>query len=148
MKTPISSSNGFGRPRRPARSIREIRQRQRGDAYQSPLDRLFYALLSGLMYGVGGLIIDFTIVIVRSLLNVGNGEVFWLFTPFMLILGIIIGFMAGKNAGAISMDALPAGRENHLNHIDDNSIIHDVFRGLGFGIAIFAVLWFMVTLVI
>lgn len=146
MKTSIS--NGFARPRRPARSIREIRQRQLGDAYQSPLDRLFYAMLNGLLYAIGGVLIDFTTVIVRSLLNAGNGEVFWLFTPFMLVLGTVIGFVVGKNAGAISMDALPASNDNHLTYIDDHSVSHDVFRGLGIGIIVFAILWLVMLLMI
>lgn len=129
------------RHRLPARSIKEIRRRQLGDTYQSPLDRIVYALLNGLLYGFVGLLIDFAIVVIRSLLGVGSGEVFWLFTPFLLLLGIIIGFIAGKNAGADSMDALPIANSSHLNHIDDASISHDIFRGLGIGIFIFAIIW-------
>ncbi len=129
------------RHRLPARSIKEIRRRQLGDTYQSPLERIVYALLNGLLYGFVGLFIDLSIVVIRSLFNVGSGEVFWLFTPFMLLLGIIIGFITGKNAGADGMDALPIEMSSHLNHIDDYSIRHDIFRGLGTGIFIFAIIW-------
>lgn len=76
--------------RRPARSIKEIRQRQLGKSYQSPFDRILYAILNGVMYGVGGLLIDLTIVVIRSIAGIGNGDVFWLFTPFMLVVGAIM----------------------------------------------------------
>ena len=129
------------------RSVREIRQRRSGNRYQSPLNRIVYALLSSLMYGFIGLVIDLAIVIIRSLANVGNGEVFWLFAPFMLVLGAIIGFITGKNAGANSMEALPIKQGNHLAHNDDYSVRHDVFRGLGIGIVIFPIIWLIMMLI-
>lgn len=66
MKSPNDKLDLPNRPRRPAGSIREIRQRKSGNSDQSFLDRLMYALLNGLMYGVGGLLIDLAIVVIRS----------------------------------------------------------------------------------
>ena len=58
------------------------------------------------MYGVGGLLIDIAIVVIRSIAGIGNGDIFWFFTPFMLVVGAIMGFIVGKNAGAESVNAL------------------------------------------
>lgn len=133
--------------RRPARSIKEIRQRQLGKSYQSPFDRILYALLNGLMYGVGGLLIDLAIVVIRSIAGIGNGDVFWLFTPFMLVVGAIMGFIVGKNAGAESVNALNINETaNHNAYLNDYSIRHDIFRGLIIGIIIFAIIWLVMML--
>lgn len=136
------------RRRLPARSIKEIKRRRLGDAYQSPAERLVYALLNALLYGFVGLLIDLAIVVICSLLNIGSGEVFWLFTPFLLVLGSIIGFVVGKNAGADSMDALPIEGGSHLNHSDDSSVSHDIFRGLIIGIIIFAIIWLVMMMLL
>lgn len=133
--------------RRPARSIKEIRQRQLGKSYQSPFDRILYALLNGVMYGVGGLLIDLAIVVIRSIAGIGNGDVFWLFTPFMLVVGAIMGFIVGKNAGAESVNALNINETaNHNAYLNDYSIRHDIFRGLIIGIIIFAIIWLVMML--
>ena len=133
--------------RRPARSIKEIRQRQLGKSYQSPFDRILYALLNGVMYGVGGLLIDLAIVVIRSIAGIGNGDVFWLFTPFMLVVGAIMGFIVGKNAGAESINALNINETaNHNAYLNDYSIRHDIFRGLIIGIIIFAIIWLVMML--
>jgi len=135
--------------RRPARSIKEIRQRQLGERYQSPLDRIFFALLTALLYGFGGLLIDFAIVIIRSIAGFGNGEIFWLFTPFMLVLGALIGFIVGKSAGAESINALNGDDTSNDNaYLNDYSIRHDVFRGLIVGIIIFAIIWLVMMIMI
>ena len=135
--------------RRPARSIKEIRQRQLGKSYQSPFDRILYALLNGVMYGVGGLLIDLTIVVIRSIAGIGNGDVFWLFTPFMLVVGAIMGFIVGKNAGAESVNALNINETaNHNAYLNDYSIRHDIFRGLIIGIIIFAIIWLVMMLMV
>lgn len=146
MKAPNDKIASLNRPRRSARSIREIRQRQLGKSYQSPLDRLLYALLNGLMYGVGGLLIDLAIVVIRSIAGMGNGEIFWLFTPFMLILGALMGFIVGKSAGAESVNALNIDETNDNAYLSDYSIRHDIFRGLIIGIIIFAVIWLIMML--
>lgn len=147
MKAPDDKTALFNRPRRPARSIREIRRRQLGKSYQSPLGRLLYALLNGLMYGFGGLLIDLAIVVIRSLAGMGNGEIFWLFTPFMLVLGALIGFIVGKSAGAESVNALHNDETGNNNaYLNDYSIRHDVFRGIIIGIIIFAVIWLIMML--
>ena len=138
-KTDLFSRSQINKVHRPARSIKEIRQRQLGDAYQSPWDRLIHALLNGLMYGFGGLLIDVVIVVVRSIADIGN---FGFFTPFMLVLGVIIGLVVGKNAGAESVNALHIDETaNHNPYLDDTSISHDIFAVLIVGIAIFAVIW-------
>ena len=135
--------------RRPARSIKEIRQRQLGKSYQSPFDRILYALLNGVMYGVGGLLIDLAIVVIRSIAGIGNGDVFWLFTPFMLVVGAIMGFIVGKNAGAESVNALNINETaNHNAYLNDYSIRHDIFRGLIIGIIIFAIIWLVMMLML
>lgn len=147
MKAPDDKTALFNRPRRPARSIREIRRRQLGKSYQSPLERLLYALLNGLMYGFGGLLIDLAIVVIRSLAGMGNGEIFWLFTPFMLVLGALIGFIVVKSAGAESVNALHNDETGNNNaYLNDYSIRHDVFRGIIIGIIIFAVIWLIMML--
>ena len=147
MKAYDNKTSLPNRPHRPARSIREIRQRRLGEAYQSPLDRVFYALLNGLMYGFGGLLIDLAIVVIRSVADLGNGEIFWLFTPFMLVLGVLIGFIVGKNAGAESVNALNVDQTTNPNaYLNDYSIRHDIFRGLIIGIIIFAVIWLVMML--
>lgn len=143
------TANTRRKPRRPARSIREIRRRERGETYQSPMARLFYALLNGLLYGLGGLFIDLAIVVVRSVLGIGSGEIFWLFTPFLLILGAIIGFVIGKNAGGDSMDALTVGDSAGFqpnNH--DFSMRHDIVRGLIIGVIIFAIIWLIMMIML
>lgn len=135
--------------RRPARSIKEIRQRQLGKSYQSPFDRILYAILNGVMYGVGGLLIDLAIVVIRSIAGIGNGDVFWLFTPFMLVVGAIMGFIVGKNAGAESVNALNINETaNHNAYLNDYSIRHDIFRGLIIGIIIFAIIWLVMMLMV
>jgi len=135
------------KPRRPARSIREIRQRQLGNRYQSPLDRMLYALLNGVMYGFGGLLIDLAIVVIRSIVGIGNGEIFWLFTPFMLLLGALMGFIVGKSAGAESINALNIDETaNNNNYLNNYSVRHDIFRGLIIGIIIFAIIWLVMML--
>ena len=146
MKAPNDKTASLNRPRRPARSIREIRQRQLGKSYQSPIDRLLYALLNGLIYGVGGLLIDLAIVVIRSIAGIGSGEIFWLFTPFMLILGALMGFIVGKNAGAESVNALNIDETGDNAYLSDYSIRHDIFRGLIIGIIIFAVIWLIMML--
>ena len=149
MKAPNDKTVSLNRPRRPARSIREIRQRQLGKSYQSPIDRLLYALLNSLIYGIGGLLIDLAIVVIRSIAGIGNGEIFWLFTPFMLILGALMGFIVGKNAGAESINALNGDDTSNDNaYLNDYSIRHDVFRGLIVGIIIFAIIWLVMMLMI
>ena len=144
----LSNKNHLSRkPRRPARSIREIRQRQLGNSYQSTLDRTIYALLNGLMYGFGGLLIDMAIVVIRSIFGSGNGDIFWLFTPFMLILGALIGFIVGKSAGAESVNALSIDDATNNNaYLNDYSVRHDIFRGLVIGIIIFAIIWLVMML--
>ena len=146
MKAPDDKTTLSNRPRRPARSIREIRRRQLGKSYQSPLERLLYALLNGLMYGFGGLLIDLAIVIIRSIAGMGNGEIFWLFTPFMLILGALMGFIVGKSAGAESVNALNIDDTGNNRYLSDHSVRHDVFRGLVIGIIIFAIIWLIMML--
>ncbi|WP_201586385.1 hypothetical protein [Psychrobacter sp. HII-4] len=146
MKTPNPQSTTARRPRRPARSIKEIRRRQRGEDYQSPMALIFYALLTALLYGAGGLFIDLAIVVIRSLFNLGTGDIFWLFTPILLVLGAIIGFFVGKNAGAESVNALHNPQASNNAYLDDYSIRHDIFRGLMIGIAIFAVIWLVMML--
>lgn len=147
MPSPNNKTDLPHKPRRPARSIREIRQRQLGNRYQSPLDRMLYALLNGVMYGFGGLLIDLAIVVIRSIVGIGNGEIFWLFTPFMLLLGALMGFIVGKSAGAESINALnideTANNNDYLNHY---SVRHDIFRGLIIGIIIFAIIWLVMML--
>ena len=147
MKSPNPKTNISNRPRRPARSIKEIRQRQSGTSHQSLSERLTHALLNGLMYGFGGLLIDLAIVVIRSVLGMGNGEIFWLFTPFMLILGAIMGLIVGKSAGAESVNALHIDESSSNNaYLNDYSVRHDVFRGLVIGIIIFAIIWLVMML--
>ena len=146
MKAPNDKTASLNKVRRPARSIREIRRRQLGKSYQSPLARLLYALLNGLIYGVGGLLIDLAIVVIRSIAGIGNGEIFWLFTPFMFILGALMGFIVGKSAGAESVNALNINETGNNNYLNDYSIRHDIFRGLIIGIIIFAVIWLVMML--
>ncbi|MGP5312018.1 hypothetical protein [Psychrobacter faecalis] len=146
MKAPDDKTALSNRPRRPARSIREIRRRQLGKSYQSPFDRLLYALLNALLYGFGGLLIDLAIVVIRSIAGIGNGEIFWLFTPFMLILGALTGFIVGKSAGAESVNALNIDDTGNNHYLNDHSIRHDIFRGLIIGIIIFAVIWLIMML--
>ena len=146
MKAPDDKTVLSNRPRRPARSIREIRRRQLGKSYQSPFDRLLYALLNALLYGFGGLLIDLAIVVIRSLAGMGNGEIFWLFTPFMLILGALMGFIVGKSAGAESVNALNIDDTDNNHYLSDHSIRHDIFRGLIIGIIIFAIIWLIMML--
>ena len=147
METPDVKNVLPSKTRRPARSIKEIRQRQLGKSYQSPFDRILYALLNGVMYGVGGLLIDLAIVVIRSIAGIGNGDVFWLFTPFMLVVGAIMGFIVGKNAGAESVNALNINETaNHNAYLNDYSIRHDIFRGLIIGITIFAIIWLVMML--
>lgn len=147
MKSPNGKLNLSNRPRRPARSIREIRQRQSGNSNSSFLDRMMYALLNGLMYGVGGLLIDLAIVVIRSIFGLGNGEIFWLFTPFMLLLGALMGFIVGKSAGAESVNALNIDATGNNNaYLNDYSVRHDIFRGLIIGIIIFAIIWLIMML--
>ena len=146
MKAPDDKTVLSNRPRRPARSIREIRRRQLGKSYQSPFDRLLYALLNALLYGFGGLLIDLAIVVIRSIAGMGNGEIFWLFTPFMLVLGALTGFIVGKSAGAESVNALNIDDTSNNHYLNDHSIRHDIFRGLIIGIIIFAVIWLIMML--
>lgn len=147
MKSPNGKLNLSNRPRRPARSIREIRQRQSGNSNSSFLDRMMYALLNGLMYGVGGLLIDLAIVVIRSIFGLGNGEIFWLFTPFMLLFGALMGFIVGKSAGAESVNALNIDATGNNNaYLNDYSVRHDIFRGLIIGIIIFAIIWLIMML--
>ncbi|MHA1177932.1 hypothetical protein [Psychrobacter faecalis] len=146
MKAPDDKTALSNRPRRPARSIREIRRWQLGKSYQSPFDRLLYALLNALLYGFGGLLIDLAIVVIRSIAGIGNGEIFWLFTPFMLILGALTGFIVGKSAGAESVNALNIDDTGNNHYLNDHSIRHDIFRGLIIGIIIFAVIWLIMML--
>ena len=146
MKAPDDKTALSNRPRRPARSIREIRRRQLGKSYQSPFDRLLYALLNALLYGFGGLLIDLAIVVIRSIAGIGNGEIFWLFTPFMLVLGALTGFIVGKSAGAESVNALNIDDTSNNYYLNDHSIRHDIFRGLIIGIIIFAVIWLIMML--
>lgn len=148
-KTDLFSRSRLNKPHRPARSIKEIKQRQLGDAYQSPLDRILYALLNGLMYGFGGLLIDLAIVVIRSVAGLGNGDIFWLFTPIMAILGVLLGLIVGKNAGAESVNALNIDQTNSPNaYRNDYSIRHDIFRGLIIGIIIFAIIWLVMMLML
>ena len=146
MKAPDDKTALSNRPRRPARSIREIRRRRLGKSYQSPLERLLYALLNALLYGFGGLLIDLAIVVIRSIAGMGNGEIFWLFTPFMLVLGALTGFIVGKSAGAESVNALNIDDTSNNYYLNDHSIRHDIFRGLIIGIIIFAVIWLIMML--
>ena len=147
MEAPDVKTVVPNKTRRPARSIKEIRQRQLGKSYQSPLDRILYAFLNGLMYGAGGLLIDLAIVVIRSIAGIGNSDVFWLFTPFMLVVGAIMGFIVGKNAGAESVNALNINETtNHNAYINDYSIRHNIFRGLIIGIIIFAIIWLVMML--
>ncbi|HCN16941.1 hypothetical protein ACQKEI_09330 [Psychrobacter namhaensis] len=147
MPSPNNKTDLPNKPRRPARSIREIRQRQLGNRYQSPLDRMLYALLNGVMYGFGGLLIDLAIVVIRSIVGIGNGEIFWLFTPFMLLLGALMGFSVGKSAGAESINALNIDETaNNNNYLNNYSVRHDIFRGLIIGIIIFAIIWLVMML--
>ena len=76
----------------------------------------------------------------------GNGEIFWLFTPFMLILGALTGFIVGKSAGAESVNALNIDDTGNNHYLSDHSIRHDIFRGLIIGIIIFAVIWLIMML--
>lgn len=147
MKSLNHKTNLPNRPRRPARSIRAIRQRQSDNSDQSLSERLIHALLNGLMYGFGGLLIDLAIVVIRSMFGIGNGEIFWLFTPFMLILGALLGLIVGKSAGAESVNALNIDETTNNNaYLNDYSVRHDVFRGLIIGIIIFAIIWLVMML--
>lgn len=138
----------FAQPRRPARSIKEIRRRRMGDEYQSFSERLVYALLNGALYGFGGLVIDLAVVVIRSVLGMGSGDIFWLFTPALCLLGIVIGFIVGKSSGADSVSALSLSDSAHNKpYIDDYSVRHDVFRGIIFGIVIFAAIWLVMMIV-
>ena len=147
MKSSNPKTELSKRPRRPARSIREIRQRQSGTSHQSLSERLTPALLNSLMYGFGGLLIDLGIVVIRSVFGIGNGQILWLFTPFMLILGAIMGFIVGKSAGAESVNALSIDETTSNNaYLNDYSVRHDIFRGLIIGIIIFAIIWLVMML--
>lgn len=147
MKSLNHKTNLPNRPRRLARSIRETKQRQSGNSDQSFSERLIHALLNGLMYGFGGLLIDLGIVVIRSVFGIGNGDIFWLFAPFMLILGALMGFIVGKSAGAESVNALNIDETTNNNaYLNDYSVRHDVFRGLMIGIVIFAIIWLVMML--
>ena len=100
------------------------------------------------MYGFGGLLIDLGIVVTRSVFGIGNGQILWLFTPFMLILGAIMGFIVGKSAGAESVNALSIDETTNNNaYLNDYSVSwHDIFRGLIIGIIIFAIIWLVMML--
>ncbi|MEN6668824.1 hypothetical protein AAJP47_00435 [Psychrobacter sp. B38] len=139
--------NPSNRPRRPTRSIRAIRQRPSDNDEQSLFSRMIYALLNGLLYGIGGLLLDLTIVVIRSIFDLGNGEIFWLFTPFLFLLGALMGFIVGKSAGAESVNALNIDEAGNNNpYLNDHSTRHSIFRGLVIGIAIFAIIWLVMML--
>ncbi len=138
----------FNKPRRRARTIKEIRRRQLGDSYQSFTARLVYAFLNALLYGFGGLLIDLAVVVIRSILGIGSGDIFWLFTPTLVVLGAIIGFVIGKSSGADSVNALNSYETAHSTpYSDDNLVRHDVFRGVIYGIVIFAIIWLIMMLI-
>lgn len=133
---PLSSSD---QPqRRPARSIREIRRRRQGENYQSLSDRLFYGFLNALMLGFIGMLIDLGVTLIRSLLDMGDGSVLWLFAPILLVIGFLIGLFAGKKAGEDSMEMASITDDGFY---ESSTISSDVFRGLGFGILLFAIIW-------
>ena len=65
----------------------------------------------------------------------------------MLVVGAIMGFIVGKNAGAESVNALNINETtNHNAYLNDYSIRHDIFRGLIIGIIIFAIIWLVMML--
>ena len=74
------------------------------------------------MYGAVGVVLDWIIALVRAMLDVGNGDVFWLFAPFLLVLGALIGFFDGKFASSDSMEAFTAEPDPKY---DDLSIRHE-----------------------
>ena len=134
------------RPRRPAKSPKEIRRRRHYDALNKDknripaIERLFYAFITGLLFSLAGVILDLFITLIRSMLNSGDGSVFWLFAPLLLVLGALIGGFSGRLAGADSMDMIGAKPNNHL---DEVSIKYDIMRGIGIGILLFGVIWLL-----
>lgn len=128
------------KPKRLARSVKEIRRRQLGDEYQSIFDRCFYMVLSGLLFGVLGLLLDGVISVVCAIFSLSNGDMIWLFTPLLIIFGAITGLYFGKRSGAMAMEMFFIRPKRQ----DDDTITPEIFRGVGIAILIFAfILLFM-----
>lgn len=134
------------RPRLPARSPKDIRRRRHYDAMINDktripvFERLLYAVITGVLFCLMGIVLDLLITLIRSLFNNGDGSVFWLFAPLLLVLGALIGGFSGGLAGANSMDMI--GAQPNLK-LDEVSIKYDIFRGIGIGILLFGLIWLL-----
>lgn len=137
------------RPRRPAKTPEQIRRRRKFDAIYAeksriPLhERILYAFITSLLFGLAGVLIDLLITLARSIIGSGDGSVFWLFTPLLLVIGALIGAFSSSHAGADGMTMVGASLDPHLDEI---SIKYEILRGLGIGIFLFALIWLLLLI--
>ncbi len=123
-----------------------IEFRIQDDEESSLFDRLFFGILMAFVFSMIGFILDGLITVVRSVAGHGNGSLVWMFTPIFMIVGMFVGVLSGRNAGANAIDFINIGHSANTR-VDDPSIAHDILRGIGIAIAIFAVIWIVLMIV-
>lgn len=113
------------------------------DASVSIFDRLLYALMTGLGLGFVGLLIDLLVTILRSIMGMGNGNMIWLFTPVMALMGMVFGFISGREAGSDGMQLINFSGKEASNNA---SLSGEFYRGVGVAIFIASLAWIAMML--
>lgn len=93
--------------------------------------RIAYAVITAVIYGLVGMLIDLIIALGRSFLIIGaDHSVFWLFAPFAVVIGAMIGTFAMCLTDTDSNNSYRSGRIR-LPYLDPQELQQDINRGLG-----------------
>ena len=107
----------------------------------SLVERLFYGLLTGVIFCLTGVLLDVLIHLIYSNPHHPQSQIFWIFTPLLLVAGAFAGaFVANLSAIALFYKI---GQQNTLSK--DFSIRHDVFRVLGIGLILLVLIYLLLV---
>jgi len=125
-------------PRRRPRYSRMARTTEKPRA--SILARIVYAVITAVVYGLVGMLLDIIVAIGRSLFILGaDHSVFWLFSPFAFVIGAMIGTFAMCLTDVDSNTSYRNGRIR-LPYLDPKVLQQDINRGLIKGTVLLAVI--------
>lgn len=107
-------------------------------------DRLLQAFMVTLIYAAIGFLVDGIIYVVKAMVSVAPVQIFWLFLPLLVGIGLILGWLIGGRA----LDALliPFQTRNNPN-FDEASFGYGIMKALGLGLILAVLGWLILMMV-
>lgn len=126
------------------RRQRFLNQYKRQSAVAVIGQRLFFGFIAGLIGMLIGGFFDGLITLMRSLMNIGDGQLLWLFSPLLAILGLILGLVFASRSGEVFVNMFNLFSRQRVQ--GDIGIASDIMRGIGLATVICVICWFVVVL--